>query len=260
MATQRIYYGSGIWVPENAKVEELLTAKGIAREGRSSDWLVLAGSVSCYKGKLVEALGYLSQFYAHVFFVFSNMDFQLNGADYLGYISSVKSKLSGYSNVSVLNNDVVEVNDFKIAGSSAWYYLASNYSKAYWDTFSLDKTNVHSSWSESNAHSYLDADFLSSLKNEGIDLLITYFPPCEYVDFDEKGDTACANLRGVFIPEDVPWIAGIDSFYEEGMTPVQPYTVFQANMLSDAYDLPFMELNKNRKEVLIYGKNFLKDF
>ena len=248
MATQRIYYGSGIWVPENAKVKELLTAKGIAREGRSSDWLVLAGSVSCYKGKLVESLGYLSQFYAHVFFVFSDMDFQLDGADYLEYISSVKEDLKEYPNVSVLDNDIVEVDVFRVAGSSAWYYLASNYSKAYWDTFSLDKTNVHSSWTESNAHSDRDADFLSGLKNKNIDLLITYFPPCEYVDFDEKSDTACANLRGVWISEDIPWIAGIDSFYEEGMTPVRHYTVFQANMLSGAYDLPFMELNKTERK------------
>ena len=248
MATQRIYYGSGIWIPENAKVKELLTAKGIAREGRSSDWLVLAGSVSCYRSKLVEALGYLSEFYAQVFFVFSDMDFQLDGADYLEYISLVKEDLKEYSNVSVLNNDVVEVEGFKIAGSSAWYYLADNYSKAYWDTFSLDKVNVHSSWSESNEHSDRDADFLSTLKNRGIDLLITYFPPCEYVEFNEKGNTACANLRGVFLPEEVPWIAGIDSFYEEGMTPVRPYTVFQANMLSGAYELPFMELNKTERE------------
>ena len=248
MATQRIYYGSGIWVPENARVEELLTARGIAREGRSSDWLVLAGSVSCYRSKLVEALGYLSKFYAHVFFVFSNMDFQLDGADYLEYISSVKEDLKEYENVHILDNRVVEVDGFRVAGSSAWYYLASNYSKAYWDTFSLDKTNVHSSWSESNAHSDRDADFLSNLKNKGIDLLITYFPPCDMEVDSEKGDTACANLRGVFIPEEIPWIAGIDSFYEEGMTPVRPYTVFQANMLSDAYDLPFMELNKTERK------------
>ena len=248
MATQRIYYGSGVWVPENARVEELLTARGIAREGRSSDWLVLAGSVSCYEDRLVESLGYLSQFYGHVFFVFSNMDFQLDEADYLDYISSVKEDLKEYSNVSVLDNDVVEVDGFRVAGSSAWYYLASNYSKAYWDTFSLDKTNIHSSWSESNAHSDRDADFLSNLKNEGIDLLITYFPPCDMEVKSERDDTACANLRGVFIPEDIPWIAGIDSFYEEGMTPVRPYTVFQANMLSGAYDLPFMELNKTERK------------
>lgn len=248
MATQRIYYGSGIWVPENARVEELLTARGIARKGRSSDWLVLAGSVSCYRSKLVESLGYLSEFYAHVFFVFSNMDFQLKDVGYLDYISSVKEDLKEYSNVSVLDNDIVEVDGLKVAGSSAWYYLADNYSKAYWDTFSLDKTNVHSSWSESNAHSDQDADFLSTLKNEGIDLLITYFPPCEYVEFNEKGNTACANLRGVFIPEEIPWIAGIDSFYEEGMIPVRPYTVFQANMLSGAYDLPFMEINKTERK------------
>lgn len=247
MAIQRIYYGSGVWVPENAKVKELLESKGIALEGRSSDWLVLAGSVSCYRSKLVEALGYLSEFYAQVFFVFSNMDFQLNGADYSEYISSVKEDLKEYPNVSVLDNDIVEVDGFRVAGSSAWYYLASNYSKAYWDTFSLDKTNVHSSWSESNAHSDRDADFLSNLRNGGIDLLITYFPPCDMEVESEKGDTACANLRGVFIPEDVPWIAGIDSFYKEGMTPVRPYTVFQANMLSGAYDLPYLELNKTER-------------
>ena len=248
MATQRIYYGSGIWVPENARVEELLTARGVAREGRSSDWLVLAGSVSCYRSNLVEALGYLSKFYAQVFFVFSSMDFQLNGANYLEYISSVKEDLKEYENIHVLDNRVVEVDGFKVAGSSAWYYLASNYSKAYWDTFSLDKTNVHSSWSESNAHSDRDADFLSNLKNEGIDLLITYFPPCDMEVESEKGDTACANLRGVFIPEDVSWIAGIDSRHYEGMTPVRPYTVFQANILNCVYGLPYLELNKTERK------------
>lgn len=247
MATQRIYYGSGIWISENAKVKELLTDRGIAREGRSSDWLVLAGSVACYKGKLVEALGYLSEFYAQVFFVFSDMDFQLNGADYLKYISSVKEDLKEYGNVHVLDNNLVEVDGFRVAGSSAWYYLADNYSKAYWDTFSLDKTNVHSSWKESNEHSDRDADFLSGLKNENLDLLITYFPPCDMEVGSEKGDNACANLRGVWIPEEVLWIAGIDSFYEEGMTPVRPYTVFQANMLSGAYDLPYLELNKTER-------------
>lgn len=247
MATQRIYYGSGIWISENSKVKELLTDRGIAREGRSSDWLVLAGSVSCYKGKLVEALGYLSEFYAQVFFVFSDMDFQLNGADYLEYISYVKEDLKEYGNVHVLDNDLVEVDGFRVAGSSAWYYLADNYSKAYWDTFSLDKTNVHSSWKESNEHSDRDADFLSGLKNKNIDLLITYFPPCDMEVGIEKGDNACANLRGVWIPEEVLWIAGIDSLYEEGMIPVRPYTVFQANMLSGAYDLPYLELNKTER-------------
>lgn len=248
MATQRIYYGSGIWIPENANVKELLMDRGIACEGRSGDWIVLAGSVSCYKGKLVEALGYLSEFYAQVFFVFSDVDFQLNGADYLEYISSVKEDLKEYGNVHVLDNDLVEVDGFRVAGSSSWYYLADNYSKAYWDTFSLDKTNVHSSWKESNAHSDRDADFLSGLKNENLDLLITYFPPCDMEVGSEKGDNACANLRGVFIPKGIPWIAGIDSFYEKGMSPVRPYTVFQANMLSGAYDLPYMELNKTERK------------
>ena len=247
MATQRIYYGSGIWIPENAKVKELLADRGIAREGRSSDWLVLSGGVSCYKDTLIECLGYLSKFYYQVFFVFGNKDFSLNGENYLLYMESVKEDLKGYSNVHILDNRVIDVNGFRVAGSSAWYYLADNYSKAYWDTFSLDKTNVHSSWKESNAHSDRDADFLSGLKKENLDLLITYFPPCEYLDFDEMCNTACANLRGVLIPEEVLWIAGIDSFYEEGMTPVRPYTVFQANMLSGAYDLPYLELNKTER-------------
>lgn len=244
MVTQKVYYGSMVFLPKKAEVEEYLKSRGIATEGKSNDWLVLAGGVSHHKEKLVECLGHLSKFYSHVFFVFGNVDFHLNGKNYLDYISSVKEDLSDFSNVHILDNRVVKVDGFKVAGSSAWYYLADNYSKAYWNTFSLDKVNVHSSWSESNAHSDRDADFLSTLKNKSIDLLITYFPPCDMEVESEKGDTACANLRGVFIPEDVPWIAGIDSFYEEGMTPVRPYTVFQANMLSDAYDLPFMELNK----------------
>lgn len=244
MTTQRIYYVSGLWIPENLKVKELLADKGISREGRSSDWLVLAGNVSCYKDKLVEALGYLSKFYSHVFFVFGNMDFQLSEVGYLDYISSVKEALKDYSTVHILDNDIVEVNGFRVAGSSAWYYLADNYSKAYWDTFSLDKNNVHSSWKESNQHSSRDNEFLVSLMEKDIDLLITYFPPCNMVEGGERGDTACANLGGVSIPEEVVWIAGIDSYYEMGMTPVRPYSVFQANMLSGGYDLPYLDFTK----------------
>lgn len=244
MSTQRIYYVSGIWIPENSTVEEVLVDRGIAREGRSSAWLVLAGSVSCYKDTLVEALGYLGEFYAQVFFVFSNMDFQLEEIGYLDYISSVKEALKDYSTVHILDNDIVEVDGFRIAGSSAWYYLADNYSKAYWDTFSLDKNNVHSSWKESNQHSDRDNEFLVSLEEKGIDLLITYFPPCEMKECAERCDNACANLRGVSIPEEVTWVAGVDSLNELGMTPVRPYMVFQANLLSGVYDLPYLEFTK----------------
>lgn len=241
MVTQKVYYASNLGLQEEDNVKELLTKCGIDTEGRGSDWLVLAGGVSCYKDKLVECLKYLSKFYSHVFFVFGNKDYCLNEANYSEYISLVKEDLSGYPNVHLLHNEVVEVDGFRVAGSSAWYYLADNYSKAEWDTFSKDKSNVHPmGYKDSNAHSNKDADFLSSLKGTNLDLLITYFPPCE-------GDIECANLRGVFFPEDLPWIAGKDNFYNEDMFRVRSYSVFENNLHSGFCGLPYLELKQKER-------------
>lgn len=241
MVSQKVYYASNLELYKDDNVENLLKQCGIATEGRVTDWLVLAGGVSCYKDKLVECLGYLSKFYVHVFFVFGNKDFSLDGENYLLYIESVKEDLEGYSNVHILDNRVIDVNGFRVAGSSAWYYLADNYSKAQWDTFSKDKSNVHPmGYKDSNAHSSKDNDFLKSLRGEDLDLLITYFPPCE-------GDIECANLNGVFFPEDLPWIAGKDNFYNEDMIRVRSYRVFENNLHSGFCGLPYLELNKTER-------------
>lgn len=241
MVSQKVYYASNLELYKDDNVEDLLKQCGIATEGRVTGWLVLAGGVSCYKNKLVECLGYLSKFYSHVFFVFGNKDFSLNGENYLLYIKSVKEDLEGYSNVHILDNRVIDVNGLGVAGSSAWYYLADNYSKAQWNTFSKDKSNLHPmGYKDSNAHSIKDNDFLKSLRGEDLDLLITYFPPCE-------GDIECANLNGVFFPEDLPWIAGKDNFYNEDMNRVRSYRVFENNLHSGFCGLPYLELNKTER-------------
>lgn len=242
MVTQKVYYGSMVWKPKEDKVEEYLKSKGIATEGKSNDWLVLAGGVSCYKDKLVECLGYLSKFYSHVFFVFGNVDFRLKGEDYNNYIYSVLQELEGYENVHILHNKIVEVDGFKVAGSSAWYYLADNYAKAQWGTLSYDFSSVHPlGYRDSNTHSIKDNDFLKSLSGKDLDLLITYFPPCE-------GDIECANLEGVLLPEDLPWIAGKDNFYNEDMSRVRSYYVFDNTMSSWFYGLPYLELKKKERK------------
>lgn len=242
MVTQKVYYGSMVWIPKEVKVEEYLESKGISSDGRSNDWLVLAGGVSCYKDKLVEALGYLSKFYSHVFFVFGNVDFRLKGEDYNNYIDSVLQELEGYKNVHILHNKIVEVDGFKIAGSSAWYYLADNYAKALWGTLSYDFSSVHPlGYRGSNAHSIKDNEFLKSLKGEDLDLLITYFPPCD-------GDTECANLEGVVLPEDLTWIAGKDISNKEYKFKVRDYYVFDNTMSSWFYGLPYLELKKKERK------------
>ncbi len=241
MVTQKVYYSSMVFIPKKADVEEYLKSRGIATEGKSNDWLVLAGGVSHHKEKLVECLGYLSKFYSHVFFVFGNVDFHLKGKNYLDYILSVKEDLSDFSNVHILDNRVVEVDGFKVAGSSAWYYLADNYAKARWGTLHFDFANVHPmGYKDSNAHSIKDNEFLKSLRDEDLDLLITYFPPCE-------GDRECANIEGVLLPEDLPWIAGKDIFNEEDMFKVRDYYVFDNTMSSWFYGLPCLELKKKER-------------
>lgn len=242
MVTQKVYYGSMVFIPKKAEVEEFLKRRGIATDGKSNDWLVLAGGVSCYKDKLVEALGYLSKFYSQVFFVFGNVDFRLKGEDYNNYIDSVLQELESYENVHILHNKIVEADGFKVAGSSAWYYLADNYAKAQWGTLSYDFSSVHPlGYRDSNAHSIKDNEFLKSLIGKDLDLLITYFPPCE-------GDIECANLEGVLLPEDLPWIAGKDNFYNEDMSRVRSYYVFDNTMSSWFYGLPYLELKKKERK------------
>lgn len=231
-----------VFIPKKDKVEEYLKSRGISTDGRSKDWLVLAGGVSCYKDKLVEALGYISKFYSQVFFVFGNVDFRLKGEDYNNYIDSVLQELESYENVHILHNKIVEVDGFKVAGSSAWYYLADNYAKAQWGTLSYDFSSVHPlGYRDSNAHSIKDNEFLKSLIGKDLDLLITYFPPCE-------GDIECANLEGVLLPEDLPWIAGKDNFYNEDMSRVRSYYVFDNTMSSWFYGLPYLELKKKERK------------
>jgi len=241
MVTQKVYYGSMVFIPKKAEVEEYTKSRGIATEGKSNDWLVLAGGVSHHKDKLVECLGYLSKFYSHVFFVFGNVDFHLKGQNYLDYISSVKEGLSDFSNVHILDNRVVEVDGFRVAGSSAWYYLADNYAKARWGTLHFDFANVHPmGYKDSNAHSIKDNEFLKSLSGEDLDLLVTYFPPCE-------GDRDCANLEGVVLPEELPWIAGNDISDEEDKFKVRNYYVFDNTMSTWFYGLPYLELKKKER-------------
>ena len=242
MVTQKVYYVSNLELQEDDNVEELLKKCGIATEGRVTDWLVLVGGVSCYKDKLVECLKYLSKFYSHVFFIFGNKDYCLNGISYALYRSYIEKDLRFYPTVHLLLNNIVEVDGFRVAGSSAWYYLADNYSKAQWDTFSKDKPNVHPmGYKDSNAHSIRDNEFLKSLRGEDLDLLITYFPPCE-------GDIECANLDGVFFPEDLRWIAGKDSFYNKDMFRVRSYYAFENNLHSGFCGLPYLELNKKERK------------
>lgn len=242
MVTQKVYYGSMVFIPKKDEVVEYLKSRGIAMDGKSNDWLVLAGGVSHHKDKLVECLVYLSKFYSHVFFVFGNVDFRLKGEDYNNYIDSVCKELEDYENVHILNNRVVEVDGFNVAGSSAWYYLADNYAKAQWGTLSFDFSSVHPlGYKDSNAHSIKDNEFLKSLIGKDLDLLITYFPPCE-------GDIECANLEGVSLPEDLPWIAGKDNFYNEDMSRVRSYYVFDNTMSSWFYGLPYLELKKKERK------------
>lgn len=242
MVTQKVYYASMVWIPKEDKVEEYLESRSISVDGRSNDWLVLAGGVSHHKEKLVECLRYLSKFYSHVFFVFGNVDFRLKGEDYNNYIDSVLKELEGYENVHILHNRVVDVDGFKVAGSSAWYYLADNYAKAQWSTLSYDFSSVHPlGYRDSNAHSIKDNEFLKSLIGKDLDLLITYFPPCE-------GDRGCANLEGVFLPEDLPWIAGNDISDEEDKFKIHDYYVFDNTMSSWFYGLPYLELKKKERK------------
>ena len=178
------YSGLGV------SVDDLLKEFEIIKDGRKDDWLIIAGDVGDFRTAFYLLLK-ASEYYGQVFFVFGNHEFYdalKVGRTYKYFISNLKKEFIDIDNVHILNNSSVTIDGITVAGSTNWYYLPDNYSRAWWGTFSNDYTYVHPEGAKgSNLHSLEDTEYLNSLSGN-VDILITHVPPIHFKDndFDEN--------------------------------------------------------------------------
>lgn len=179
----KIYYLSDLHIEGLEGYRSILEDALPLAEDHKTDWVVVAGDISSKASTVKGVLVYLASKFGHVFFVMGNHEYR---SDYfLTYENTEKAYrtlLSGFGNIHFLNNEVLEVDGLRVAGSTSWYELPDNYSKAWWKTFSSDYVYVHSDYDDSNNHHNRDYEFLSSLVGTKVDLLITHFPPKSFVE------------------------------------------------------------------------------
>ena len=179
----KIYYLSDLHIEGLEGYRSILEDALPLAEDHKTDWVVVAGDISSKASIVKGVLVYLASKFGHVFFVMGNHEYR---SDYfLTYENTEKAYrtlLPGFGNIHFLNNEVLEVDGLRVAGSTSWYELPDNYSKAWWKTFSSDYVYVHSDYDDSNNHHNRDYEFLSSLVGTKVDLLITHFPPKSFVE------------------------------------------------------------------------------
>lgn len=174
----RVYYLSDIHIESSEGYLSELEGVISLEENHDDDWVVVAGDISSSPSVVRGILVHLSSKFGHVFFVMGNHEYRNDSSSiYKNTEKLYRTLLSSISNLHFLNNEVIEVDGLTIAGSTYWYELADNYSRAWWQTFSNDYVYVHRDWKDSNKHHDRDFKFLQSLSGRKIDLLVTHFPP-----------------------------------------------------------------------------------
>lgn len=211
-----------VWYLSDLHLDTLSGSESTSRVGellvgsRCNDWLIIAGDVGRVSD-IVDLLSKVSPCYSKVFFVFGNHDYydiQPSTKTYKKIIKEVKKKTSALGNVFILDNKVVTVDGITIAGSTNWYSLEENYSKAWWSSMSNDYTYVHpEGYLGSNLHSIEDTTFLESIK-EDVDILITHIPPIHFKNnYFEPNEAFIRPLSLMFKPK--YWVCGHQHFLED---------------------------------------------
>lgn len=194
----RIYYLSDLHIETLEGYRSILESVLPLGEDQRNNWVVVAGDISSNASIVKGVLVYLASKFGHVFFVMGNHEYRSDYfLTYRDTESSYKALLSGFSNLHFLNNEVVEVDGLTVAGSTSWYELSDNYSKAWWKTFSSDYVYVHSDWNDSNKHHGRDYEFLKSLEDTKVDLLITHFPPRSFIEISEEYVNLLPKYSGI---------------------------------------------------------------
>ena len=180
----KIYYLSDLHIEELEGYRSILEDALPLSKDNGNDWVVVAGDISSKASIVKGVLVYLASKFGRVLFVMGNHEYR--SGYFLSYKDTeraYKTLLSGFGNIHFLNNEVLELDGLRVAGSTSWYELPDNYSKAWWKTFSSDYVYVHSDYDDSNNHHNRDYEFLRSLVDTKIDLLVTHFPPISFTKF-----------------------------------------------------------------------------
>lgn len=176
----RVYYVSDYHFSGFVSCKDISGLPPLSEVG--DDWLVVAGDVSSNSIVTSNILGYLSNYFNKVFFVLGNLEYREGsrlGFTYEEVELRYKYLLHDYRNIYFLNNSEITLDGIRVVGSTNWYSLPTNYSKALWDTMSHDKGYSHPNTVISNKHYKRDNDYLTSIKGK-IDLLITHVPPMHF--------------------------------------------------------------------------------
>lgn len=180
----------------------------------TKDWLIIAGDVSSDVGIIKESLEFFSSFVSHLFFVYGNHDIYSRDLNISRVKDELVESLKESSNIHILDNSEVELEGYRIVGSSNWYNLPDNYSRAWWSTFSNDSRFVFSSARESNDFSEVDTKFLESLSSK-VDILITHVPPIHLPNstYEENYAYFCKPELSI---EPTYWVCGHQHVRYEG--------------------------------------------
>lgn len=213
----RVWYASDLHFMSGS---DWLEGLPFSSKPESDDWLVLAGDVGSDIPFVAEVLGTLSNLFSHVFFVFGNHEYYNTYKMYSSYEEAEQHLASclseeRHNNIHILNNKSIVIDGIHVVGSSNWYNLPDNYSKAWWSSMNNDSRYVHpEGYASSNKHSEKDEAFLSSIK-EDIDLLITHVPPIHLPNntFEENYSFFKPVDLGVSVGV---WVAGHQHFTYEG--------------------------------------------
>lgn len=190
---------------------------GDTLKNKEGDILVIAGDVAERIKPLAEVLRYFKKYYSNVLFIFGNHDFRLHDIleelttnfQSINKVRLLKEELKNDEGIIVLHNEIVEINNIKIAGTPLWYKLTNlRYLINDIDYILYKNVDTIDGWvKESNKQHRKDMSFYKSLFSQNIDVLITHIPPvtipeCPY-DYSESFQTKVKEILPV-----KHWICG----------------------------------------------------
>ena len=180
-----------------------------------ADIFVLAGDVAEYNVYAITLLEELSKHYKKVFFVFGNHDMYLLSTkqknkykDSYGRINEVINHFKENNNIHVLNRDIVEYDEFRIAGFSNWYTLENNIDEFFFLNNSNDSKYIYpKSVYENQQRHYYDKIFYDDLNGKDIDLIISHVPPIHFKN-DRHEPNGCYYNKSIKEIHGKHWICG----------------------------------------------------
>lgn len=172
------------------------------RNTEDADVLILAGDVcEARNHKLLHRfMGEVSSEYDNVLYVFGNHEYYDSDLD---QVNRTRDELAKYSNVHILDNDYIEIDEVEFAGTTLWTdlkkedWFAVDAAKRGINDFRLIEDLSVSKWIHMNE---IARDFL---KQVDVDVVITHFVPFEkFIHPTFVGN----QLNYSFVNTDMKWL------------------------------------------------------